>query len=69
MAITPNPVTAFRKSGKTPPKPPNLEGNLKVYGKQYGTISHQDLLSKPKTTTHRRRAKVLTAAQDTSSAN
>jgi hypothetical protein len=33
MAITPNPVTAFRKSGKTPPKPPNLADYFKtLYG-------------------------------------
>ncbi len=33
MAITPNPVTAFRKSGKTPPTPPKLEDYYKtLYG-------------------------------------
>lgn len=33
MAITPNPVTAFRKNSKTPPTPPKLED---YYGTLYG---------------------------------
>lgn len=35
MAITPNPVTAFRKSNKTPPLPPSLDD---YYAMLYGAI-------------------------------
>ena len=55
MAITPNPVTAFRKSGKTPPKPPSL-WESDVYGKLYGTSGTKGV--KPKTTTLEEEAKL-----------
>jgi hypothetical protein len=64
MAITPNPVTAFRKSGKTPPKPPNL-WESEVFGKLYGTSPTKSV--KPKTTTLEEEAKLSKAAQTTKS--
>jgi hypothetical protein len=64
MAITPNPVTAFRKSGKTPPKPPNL-WESEVFGKLYGTSPTKSV--KPKTTTLEEEAKLSEVARTTKS--
>jgi stress response protein YsnF len=60
MAITPNPVTAFRQSGKTPPKPPSL-WESEVYGKLYGKSDSKGV--KPKTTTLEEEAKLFKGAQ------
>jgi hypothetical protein len=64
MAITPNPVTAFRKSGKTPPKPPSL-WESEVFGKLYGTSPTKSV--KPKTTTLEEEAKLSEVARTTKS--
>lgn len=60
MAITPNPVTAFRKSGKTPPKPPSL-WESDVFGQIYGTSDTKGV--KPKTTTAEEEQKLYTGVQ------
>lgn len=62
MAITPNPVTAFRKSGKTPPKPPSL-WESEVYKKLYNTSDSKNV--KPKTTTLEEEAKLSKGAETT----
>jgi hypothetical protein len=64
MAITPNPVTAFRKSGKTPPKPPSL-WESEVFGKLYGSSGDKSV--KPKTTTVEEEAKLAKGVQTTKS--
>lgn len=64
MAITPNPVTAFRKSGKTPPKPPSL-WESEVFGKLYGSSGDKGV--KPKTTTVEEEAKLAKGVQTTKS--
>ena len=72
MAITPNPVTAFRKSGKTPPTPPKLEDYYKtLYGenapttpKPVGQESTKPVVFKEeKSTTSEERQKLLTGAR------
>jgi hypothetical protein len=61
MAITPNPVTAFRKSGKTPPTPPKLED---YYTKLYGSAAPVSggKFEKPKTSTVEEELKLNKAA-------
>ena len=61
MAITPNPVTAFRKSGKTPPTPPKLDD---YYTKLYGDAAPASggKFEKPKTSTVEEELKLNKAA-------
>ena len=62
MAITPNPVTAFRKSGKTPPKPPSL-WESDVFKELYTKPDAKPNYSKPKSTVAEEEAKLYTGAQ------
>ena len=66
MAITPNPVTAFRKSGKTPPPPsPKLEDYYKtLYGENAPTTGKPDY-AKPKSTVAEEETKLYKGAQTT----
>ena len=72
MAITPNPVTAFRKSGKTPPKPPKLEDYYKtLYGENAPKTpkpttekpTKSFVSQKPKTTTIEEQQKLFTGTR------
>ena len=72
MAITPNPVTAFRKSGKTPPTPPKLEDYYKtLYGKNAPktpepvtqTSTQSFVPKKEKTTTEEEQQKLFTGTR------
>jgi hypothetical protein len=72
MAITPNPVTAFRKSGKTPPKPPKLEDYYKtLYGENAPTTpspvvqesTKPVVFKEEKSTTSEEQQKLLTGAR------
>jgi hypothetical protein len=72
MAITPNPVTAFRKSSKTPPKPPKLEDYYKtLYGENAPKTpkpttekpTKSFVSQKPKTTTIEEQQKLFTGTR------
>jgi len=71
MAITPNPVTAFRKSGKTPPTPPKLDDYLQQLKEGAAKTSNPKqpppLITsrKPKTTTTEEEQKLYKGVRTT----